>query len=68
MQTELKEQDVLVKLSCCQLCDGIIRAAVKDEMTTKSKNEFMREVMRYNFSVKEVPLIEYRMMHWCRCP
>ena len=61
-------ENVKVKISCCGTCDGIIRAAIVHEMSTKSKNDFMKEVMKYNLSVKEISLIEYRKgTNWCKC-
>lgn len=66
---DMPEEKVEVKVSVCQKCGGIIRAAVAHMMTTKSKNEFMREVMKYDLSVKTIPLLEYRQNkpEWCKC-
>jgi len=65
---KLPEEVVVVKISVCQ-CGGVVRAAVKHTMNTKSKNEFMKEVMDYNLSVKEQPLLDYRKENpfWCEC-
>lgn len=72
MQTETKlaDEDVKIKLSLCQKCNGIVRAAVEHQMNTKSKNEFLKEVMKYDLSVKTIPLLEYRegKIDWCNCP
>lgn len=66
---EIKDEDVKIKVSCCGNCNGIIRAAVSHMMDIKSKNSFMKEVMKYNLSVKEIPLLEYRegYLKWCDC-
>lgn len=71
MQTEtrLADEDVKIKLSLCRKCNGIIRAAVEHKMDTKSKNEFLKEVMKYDLSVKTIPLLEYKEVknRWCKC-
>lgn len=48
---------------------GIVRASVVHMMDLKEKNEFAREVMKYNLSVQEIPLKEYRSQNnnWCKC-
>ena len=65
----IDEKDVKVKISICQKCNGIIRAAVVHQMCTKSKNDFFIEVMKYDLSVKTVSLLEYRedKSGWCNC-
>lgn len=65
----LPEEEVVVKISVCNECNGIVRTAVKHMMDRKSKNEFAKEVMEYNLSVKEQPLLEYREQNadWCKC-
>ena len=62
-------EELLVKISVCQKCSGIVRTAVKHMMDTKSKNSFMKEVMESNLSVKEQLLIEYKEENadWCEC-
>lgn len=66
---EIPDEKVSIKLSVCNGCDGIVRAAVEHLMDVKMKNEFMREVMQYNLSVKSIPLLEYRkqLSAWCKC-
>lgn len=61
------DEKVNVKLSICNKCGGIVRVAVEHVMDTKSKNEFMREVFKYNLTVKTQPLLEYREQNaeWC---
>lgn len=66
---DLPDEEVVIKISCCNDCNGVIRAAVKHMMITKSRNDFMKEVMQHNLSVKEIPLLEYRKnkLEWCKC-
>ena len=65
----LPEEEVVVKISVCQKCNGVVRAAVKHCMNRKSKNDFAKEVMEYNLSVKEQPLLDYQKENadWCEC-
>ena len=66
---ELPEEQVKVKISYCQICDGMVRSAIEHKMNTKSKNEFSKEVFKYDLSVKTIPLLEYRnnIPKWCEC-
>ncbi len=66
---KIEDKDVVVKVSSCNECDGVVRTAVKHRMTTKSKNDFMREVMEHNLSIKEQFLLDYRSENakWCKC-
>lgn len=66
---KLPDEEVNVKLSICGKCNGIVRVAVEHMMDRKSKNEFAKEVMEYNLSVKQQPLLEYRKANseWCGC-
>jgi len=57
---ELEEKDVKVKMSVCPECGNSIRLAVEHMMDTKSKNEFAKEVMKYDLQVKTITLEEYR--------
>ena len=65
----LPEEKVVVKISVCNKCNGIVRSAVKHMMDRKSIKDFANEVMEYNLSVKEQPLLEYREQNtdWCEC-
>lgn len=65
----IPEAEVKVKLSLCNVCLGIVRAAVEHEMNTKMKNEFLKEVMKHDLSVKTISLSEYRQNKhsWCNC-
>ena len=65
----LPDEEVIVKISLCNICDGIIRTAVKHMMTLKTKNSFAKEVMEHNLSVKEQSLLDYRKANakWCEC-
>ena len=69
LEGKLSDEKVVVKLSLCGKCNGVVRVAIKHMMNTKSKNEFSKEVMEYNLSVKEMPLLEYREHNpqWCKC-
>ena len=60
-------EDVKIKTSNCQLCDGIIKAVVEEKMTTKMRNEFMKEVMEFNLKVNTIPLSVYQETSWCKC-
>ena len=66
---KITDEKVIVKLSICNKCNGIVRCAVEHMMETKSKNEFAKEVMQYNLTVKSQPLLEYRAENakWCEC-
>jgi len=66
---KLTENKVIIKISVCQKCNGVVRTAVKHMMQTKSKNDFMKEAMDYNLAIKEIPLLEMRKsaMQWCNC-
>lgn len=63
----LSDEEVKIKLSLCNTCNGIVRAAAEHMMTTKSKNEFAKEVFKHNLSVKTISLLEYRKheLEWC---
>ena len=65
----LPDEEVNVKMSLCGECNGIIRVAVEHMMDRKSKNEFAKEVLEGNLSVKSMPLLEYREKQpdWCDC-
>lgn len=65
----LPDEKVFIKISSCNNCNGIIRAAVEHEMDTKMKNEFSKEVMKYNLNVSSISLLEYRkdFKQWCDC-
>ena len=64
----LPEEEVIVKKSVCGKCDGDVRVAIAHMMKTKDKNEFAKEAMKYNLSIKEQPLLEYRAnSKWCSC-
>lgn len=47
-------------MSICPECGNAIRVAILHKMTTKSKNEFAKEVMKYDLQVKIISLEEYR--------
>jgi hypothetical protein len=60
IKMEIEEKDVKVKMSVCPECGNAIRVAVEHTMTTKSKNEFAKEVMKHDLQVKTISLEEYR--------
>ncbi len=66
---DIKDEDVKIKMSVCQKCNGIIRVAVAHQMTTKSKNDFAKEAMKYDLAIKTISLFEYRQnkTDWCKC-
>lgn len=67
---ELSEDKVNVKVSFCQKCGCVVRSAIEHKMDIKSKNEFAKEVLKYDLAVKTIPLLEYRKMDmskWCSC-
>lgn len=61
------EEDVQVKLSLCTKCGGIVRVAVLHSLTTKSKNEFLKEVFDFDLTVKTQSLLDFRreQADWC---
>ena len=65
----LSDEQVNVKMSLCGDCNGIVRVAVEHMMDRKSKNNFAKEVLEGNLSVKSMPLLEYREKKpdWCDC-
>jgi hypothetical protein len=58
-----------LKISVCPECQDVVRATVEHMMDTKQKNEFMKEVMDYNLSVKQISLWQYRTDNrpFCNC-
>lgn len=68
MEETVKESEVLVKISYCQKCNGMVRAAVQHLMDKNSKKEFMKDVMENDLAVKDISLIDYRKgQTWCDC-
>ena len=57
---EVAEKDVKIKMSICPECGSAIRVAAEHTMTVKSRNEFTKEVMKYDLQVKTISLEEYR--------
>ncbi len=69
---DLPEKEVFVKISKCNKCKGIVRAAVKHMMSKKCITDFAKEVMEHNLSVCEMRLLKYRKYvakpnTWCMC-
>ena len=69
MSEEIKDEDVIVKMSVCQKCEGWVTVSVKHMMDAKSKNSFAKEAMEYNLKIQEIPLLEYRKstISMCEC-
>ena len=69
MLERLPEEKVQVKMTICQNCNGIFRAAVAHEMNHESKSDFLKEAFNHDLSIKTVSLTEYRSakMKWCSC-
>jgi len=65
----MKSSEVIVKISKCQKCNGIVRTAIKHMMDARSKREFADEVLDYNLLVIEKSLPEYsnEKNNWCQC-
>ena len=65
----LSDEKVNVKISTCNICGGIVTAAVGHLMSTKDKNAFAKEAMKYNLNIKTQSLIEYRKENakFCTC-
>ena len=59
MQT-IEDKDVKIKMSICPECGNAIRMSVEHMMDTKMRNEFAKEVMKYDLQVKTISLEEYR--------
>ena len=57
---EIAEKDVRIKMSVCPECGNVITVAVEHTMTTKSKNEFLKDVMKHDLEVKTISLANYR--------
>jgi hypothetical protein len=72
MTHEPDTEEKKLKVSVCQSCNGWVRAAALDyfKTSTKARNEFMREVAKYNLAVREIPLTEWQQlkMPTCNCP
>ena len=65
----LSDEQVKVFVSICPKCEAYIRIAIKHLMTAKTRKDFMDEVIKYELSVKVIPLLEYRNSgtSFCKC-
>lgn len=68
----IKEEEVKkVKVSVCQVCGGWIRVCILPyfKSNTKARNEFMKEVAKYNLAVREMSLSEWKesKIEICNC-
>ena len=59
----MEEKDVKIKMSICPECGSANRVAAEHTMTTKSRNEFAKEVMQHDLQVKTISLEEYRSLN-----
>jgi hypothetical protein len=60
IKVKMEDKNVKIKMSVCPECGNAICVAVEHTMDTKSKNEFAKEVMKYDLQVKTISLEEYR--------
>lgn len=64
-------EEKILKVSICQKCNGWVRAMSFDyfKESIKARNEFMREVGKYNLSVQEIKLEEWQksLIEKCEC-
>lgn len=69
MNQDLPDEEVIVKISICQKCDKLVRAAVKHMMDKRDINDFAAEAMMFNLKIIEQPLLQYRDedKKWCNC-
>lgn len=68
-QDNTTEQGKIVKISTCNICDGVVRAAAKDYLQEdkSASREFYNEVRKYDLGVSELPLDQYKKTAWCIC-
>lgn len=66
---DIADEDVNVKLSVCQKCKGVVRAAVEHMMDKKSIRNFAEEAMTYNLAIHRIKLSKYKgkKYKWCSC-
>ena len=66
---DLPEEQVKVKISTCQKCDGIVRCAIEHKMDEKDEKDFYKEVSKYKLNVQTISLLDYRAnsIKWCEC-
>ncbi len=66
---DLDDKLVILKVSNCPICKGVVRVAVKHLMSKSSEKEFSKECFDYNLAIKEMPLLKYRKNKpkWCLC-
>ena len=69
MLERLPEEKVQVKMTICQNCNGMFRAAVAHEMDHESKSNFLKEAFNHDLAIRTVSLTEYRSTErkWCSC-
>jgi hypothetical protein len=66
---EILDDQVKVKLSICNKCNGVVRSAIEHKMTVKTKHAFAKEVLEYNLTVKTQLLTDFKKENpkWCEC-
>lgn len=70
MSKEIPDDQVRIKQSICGVCNGWVRSAVAHMLSTRESTDFAKEAMKYNLSIREIPLKEYReqKVSMCACP
>ena len=63
---DLSDELVKIVIASCPKCDGGVRFGVEHMM---DKKDFYKEVVKYNLTVKTIPLLEYQKNKptWCEC-
>lgn len=66
---KISRDSLKAKLSICNNCDGVVRAAIENEMTKLSRTDFMKEVLKYNLDIRTITLNQYHnnSPNWCNC-
>lgn len=67
IEKKVTDEDVIVKVSICQKCNGRVRSAIKHLMSKSMVNEFSKEAFEYNLLVKEYTLPEFRKLEINQC-
>jgi hypothetical protein len=65
----LPDEEVEVKISICQKCDGIVTVAVSHLMDKQTMRSFYKDVVNHDLLIKQQPLLDYRKedADWCKC-
>lgn len=67
--SRLPDEEVEVKISTCQKCDGIVTVAVSHLMTKQTMRAFYKDVINHDLLIKQQSLLDYRKENadWCKC-